>query len=335
MNLFKKAAVCTDLHLGHKANSPRHNEDCLAFAEWFVAEAKANNVDIMLFLGDFHHQRNSLNITTMAYSLQILELFNKSFSRCMFIPGNHDLFYKEKRDLSSVAYIKKFENIQLINDVYKEGDTTFVPWLVGDEWKKLKGLKSTYVFGHFELPHFLMNEMVEMPNHGELQREDLGDSGYVLTGHFHKRQNYKNIYYTGNCFAHDYADAFDHERGMTILNWGQAPQYIDWNGGPEYKVLRLSQLLDDMSLINDRTYARVNLDVRLSYEEAASLKETIMQQCNPRELQLIPVNEDMQAIDGAGDITVQSVDSIVLEQIQGIDSEHYDKNVLTEIYRNL
>ena len=38
-----------------------------------------------------------------------------------------------------------------------------VSWLVGDEWKKIPKIKSKYMFGHFELPTFKLNAMVEMP----------------------------------------------------------------------------------------------------------------------------------------------------------------------------
>ena len=40
-NLFKKAAVCTDIHFGLKSNSQTHNDDCLNFIKWFIETAKA------------------------------------------------------------------------------------------------------------------------------------------------------------------------------------------------------------------------------------------------------------------------------------------------------
>ena len=54
-----------------------------------------------------------------------------------------------------------------------------------------------------------------------------------------------------------------------------------------------------------------------------------------RELQLIP-----EQIDKAQQPLVQvqkfdSVDQIVIKQLQGVDSETYDKNILTAIYNDL
>ncbi len=39
-NLFRRAAVCTDIHFGLKSNSQTHNDDCLNFIKWFTAKAK-------------------------------------------------------------------------------------------------------------------------------------------------------------------------------------------------------------------------------------------------------------------------------------------------------
>ena len=39
-NLFKKAAVFTDIHFGLKSNSLQHNSDCERFVDWFIQEAK-------------------------------------------------------------------------------------------------------------------------------------------------------------------------------------------------------------------------------------------------------------------------------------------------------
>ncbi len=39
-NLFKKAAVFTDIHFGLKSNSLQHNQDCEKFVDWFISQAK-------------------------------------------------------------------------------------------------------------------------------------------------------------------------------------------------------------------------------------------------------------------------------------------------------
>ena len=237
--MFKKVACFTDIHFGLKSNSATHNQDCEDFVDWFIAEAKEAGCETGIFLGDWHHNRNSLNITTMDYTLRSLEKLGQAFDNFYFFPGNHDLYYKDKRDIHSVEFGKYVPGITVVNEITTIGDTTLVPWLVGDEWKKMEKLKSRYVFGHFELPLFYMNAMIQMPDHGELQGTHFKNPEYVFSGHFHKRQAKENIVYIGNAFPHNYADAWDDDRGMMILEHGKKPEYRIWPDAPKFKTVKL------------------------------------------------------------------------------------------------
>jgi hypothetical protein len=212
------------------------------------------------------------------------------------------------------------------------------PWLVGDDHKRIPKLNAKYMFGHFELPHFYMNAMVQMPDHGDVKREDFNSIEHVFTGHFHKRQTAKNITYIGNCFPHNYADAGDDERGMMIMEWGKPPEYHAWTDQPRYRVYQLSDLLHSPdTLLHKDMHVRVNLDVDISYEEATFIKETFAGTYNLREITLIPqksVGEDI-AFDTQGNIMFESVDTIVTNQLTNIDSKQYDPRLLLDIYRNL
>jgi hypothetical protein len=212
-----------------------------------------------------------------------------------------------------------------------------VPWLIGDEHKRMRKLKSHYVFGHFELPHFYMNAMVQMPDHGEIQKKDFANCGTVFSGHFHKRQEKGNVAYIGNAFAHNYSDAWDDERGVTVLEWGKPHEYINWDDQPRYRTIKISQLLDGPeTYLKPKTYAKVTLDVDISYEEANFIKEVFFDQYQLRELSIIP-NKNVNALDQqtVGEINFESVDTIVSSQLTQVESDSYDNNLLMEIYRNL
>ena len=336
-NLFKKAAVCTDIHFGLKSNSTTHNDDCLNFIKWFIETARAEGCETCFFLGDWHNNRAAINIVTLNYSLKALELLNDAFDRVYFIPGNHDLYYRDKRDIQSVEWAKHLPNVKIVNDWFSEGNVVIAPWLVGDDHKRIRKLKGQYIFGHLELPHFFMNAMVAMPDTGEIQREDFGNFGHVFTGHFHKRQTHKNITYIGNCFPHNYADAGDDARGMMMLEWGKEPEYRTWPGQPMYRVYNLSDVLKNTDkLLLPNMHCRVNLDIDITYEEASFIKETFVGTYNLRELTLLPVkNADIGTDIMLGNIQFESIDTIVTNQLTTINSDHYDPNLLLDIYRHL
>jgi hypothetical protein len=219
-----------------------------------------------------------------------------------------------------------------------QDDVALVPWLVGDEWKKIEKLKAKYLFGHFELPSFYMNAMVQMPDHGELKAEHFKNQEYVFSGHFHKRQKQGKVHYIGNAFPHNYADAWDDARGMMILDRenNAEPEYIDWPQCPKYRTVKLSKLIDEKdTLIKPNMYLRVTLDIDISYEEASYIKETFMEQFECREITLIP-QKHIEEINTDLDIEqFESVDQIVSNEIQAIDSEQFNKKLLLDIYNEL
>lgn len=336
-NLFRKAAVFTDLHVGLKSNSTLHNEDCWKFVEWMTATAKEENCEVAIMMGDWHNNRASINIVSLNYSIKCLEHLSKNFDQVFLIPGNHDLYYRDKRDVTSVSWARHLPNVTIVNDFFVQGDVAIAPWLIGDDHKKIPKLNAKYMFGHFELPHFYMNAMVQMPDTGEIKREDFVGIEHVFTGHFHKRQTHKNITYIGNCFPHNYADAGDDERGMMILEWGKDPQYRSWPNQPRYRVYRLSDVLKTPEhLLKPNMHCRVNIDIDITYEEALFIKETFVGTYQLRELTLLPTkNLDIGTDTTQGNIAFESIDTIVTNQLTKIESEHYDSGLLLDIYRHL
>ena len=337
-NLFKKVACFTDIHFGLRNNSRQHNTDCEEFVLWFIKEAKKANCETCIFLGDWHHHRASINVSTMNYTMSNLEFLSKAFTNVFVIMGNHDLFYRDKREINSVAFGSLYDNIHIVNSIFTEGDVSIIPWLVQDEWKEMPGIKSRYIFGHFELGGFQMNQLIAMPDTGGLQKTHFKNQEYVFSGHFHSRQQQKNVIYMGNTFPHNYSDTWQDDRGMMILEWGEDPIYKAWPNAPSFKTLNLSTLVDDPEkYLKPKTYIRVTLDIDISYEEATHIKQVFTEKYNLREIVLMPQREDEYADDwSAGDGAVfESVDQIVLNELTAIKSTHISNQKLIDIYTQL
>lgn len=336
--MFKKAAIFTDIHLGLKSNSRTHNNDCEEFIDWFIDQAHKNNCETAIFCGDWHHNRSSVNLSTLDTTVRCLEKLGQSFENVIMFVGNHDLYYKDRRDVTSTNFAKHIPGITVLDEFTEIEDVAFVPWLVEDEWKKIEKCKAKYMFGHFELPTFLMNAHVQMPEHGDLRATHFINQKYVFSGHFHKRQVKGNIHYIGNAFPHNYSDAWDDERGMVILDRENdlEPEYINWPACPKYRTVTLSQLLDpENNIIQDKMYLRVSIDIQISYEEASFIKDTYIKQYNCREITLIP-QKQIDEITTELDISkFESVDEIVSKEISAIDSNAFDQKLLLDIYRDL
>jgi DNA repair exonuclease SbcCD nuclease subunit len=337
MSLFKRAAIFTDIHYGLKNNSVTHLQDCESFVDWFIDLAKSKNCETGMFLGDWHHHRASINLQTLNFSLRSLEKLSAAFDQFYFLPGNHDLYYRDRRDIHGAEWAKHLPNIHVVNDWFIDGDVTIVPWLVGNDHKRIQKITSKYVFGHFELPHFKMNAMVEMPDTGEVNVDDFKGVERVFSGHFHLRQQRGNVTYIGNAFPHNFSDAGDEQRGATILDWDGTTKFYAWDQQPTYRVVDLSALIDHAEqILKPNMYVRVNLDINVSYEEANFIKETFVNGYGIREISLLPKAKNQDHENEYNETAVfHSVDQIITEQLTSIDSEFYNKQLLLEIYRNL
>ena len=90
---MSKIAFFTDLHLGIHQNSDKWLNTSLEWAKWFRQEVEKNEIDQIVFGGDFFHYRDEVNVKCLHTANQILDIF-KNLNITM-ITGNHDSYYKD------------------------------------------------------------------------------------------------------------------------------------------------------------------------------------------------------------------------------------------------
>ncbi len=294
-NLFKKVLAFTDIHWGEDGNSPEHNDLCQEFIEWAVDEAKTRGCDLIIFGGDWHHSQVGVASATLWKSYLGCKYLNECGIPVVFIIGNHDLMYKDKRDIHSLPWLDDMENITVINEPTTIGNVTLVPWLVsGDDYKTIASKPAKYAFGHFQLPGFLMNEKYAYPDkEGILKSEDMDQLEYVFSGHFHARQKRvlksgTEIHYIGNCFPHDFNDEGDKDRGAMVLEWDGTPEYINWPDAPFYKYMKVSDFVEAADQFSERDHIRLTQDVEMDNNERSELRESVFEQFGIKHLSIEP-----------------------------------------------
>ena len=333
--LFQKAMVIADCHFGRSANSPQANQDNLDFLAWAIDEARIWGAQTCIMLGDWHDNRNSIGLGTMHASLQGLGLLSDGFDKSYFITGNHDLYFRDRRDIASVSFAQHLPNIVLINNPTDLGGVSFLPWLVQNEHKEVQP-SGRYVFAHLELPGFLLNNNVVMPETDHApDDEQFAVAEWCFTGHFHKRQSKRNICYTGNIMPFNFSDEDDDQRGMMLLEWGKEPVFKSWPDQPLYRAIKLSELLDSADrVLKPKMTLRVSVDIPLGYEEAQEIRETLTKAYDLRKLELNHAKDDVeQDIDQPTEF--QTVDQIVIEGLGGVESVELFNERLIEIYQSL
>lgn len=336
--LFTKAVTLTDVHFGRNSNSPVANQDNLDFIDWFIDEAKVFGADTCINMGDWHDNRHSLHVSTMDYSLRGMEKLNAAFKKVYWITGNHDLLYRDRRDVTSVGFAQHLTNLEVVREPLIIGGVTILPWLVqGEHTRMKKYMKSRYIFAHLELPGYMMNARVPMPHAADgISSDDLTGPDYVFTGHFHFRQARDNIVYTGNIMPFNFADVDDADRGMMLLEWGKDPEFKAWPEQPLYRQMLLSEMLNqpDKKLCSKLT-ARVTLDIDITFEEAQVVRDEFIGKYGLRKIELIHQAKASLDQEFGRDVIFQSVDQIVIDGLMSVNSNAVAPEKLVEIYRSL
>ncbi len=341
-NLFETSVLFSDIHFGYRSNSKKHNLTCLEYIDWLIAECKARGIKTCFFLGDFFHNRATINLDTLNFGIEAVRRLSEYFDNVYMLVGNHDMYFRQKRDVTSVEWTDIFENVHLINEPTTMGDCCFLPFLVQDEWKDLENLTAKYVYGHLELPGYKLNNLMEMQDRGKESDKAFSKCEYVFSGHFHKRQyrildSKAEIHYIGNPFPHNFNDAWDDARGCVFLEWDGEPVYHNWDNAPKFRTANMIDLLEDPEMyLQDNVTIKVNLDVQLTVEEIAYIRETYKTAYNLDDFKVTGnrgASADASSYDS--DVKVESVDQVVHEEINNIDSNTLDLVLLAEIYDNL
>jgi DNA repair exonuclease SbcCD nuclease subunit len=330
---LRKGAYFTDIHFGKKANSQLHNEDCINFIDWFCKNALENGCDYVAFLGDWNENRSALNIATLNYSYEGAKKLNDLGLPVFFCVGNHDLYHRHTRELHSVVNFQEFDHFTVIDQplvVDNIGDgALFSPYMFHDEYPGLtEHLKLPFWAGHFEFQGFLVTGYNIKMQTGPDPRLFKGPK-HIISGHFHRRQEQDNIVYMGNTFPMDFGDAGDNKRGMMIYDHDkQKIKYIDWADAPKYIKTKLTDILDgDVKIVN---HARVRCltDVPISFEESTYLRAKFIEEI----AEALADTETSVDVENK-EITVDSVDELVVQMLKDIKSDHIDNDILVEQYR--
>lgn len=238
-----KVAIFSDLHLGIYGNSENWHKIALNWADWISSELSGKKIKDILFLGDFFHNRSEISVQTIHVASMILEKL-KNFNIIMVV-GNHDAYYKNRSDVHSLGLICGHENIHVVDEVFVldefEKKLLFVPWNAD-----LPNGSYDYIFGHFEIRNFRMNNS-KVCDHGLNATDFLsGRTSRVFSGHFHHRTSKKykegEIHFVGNTFPMDLSD-MDNLKGYHILDLEDGKlEFFENTVSPKFKKIYATKL---------------------------------------------------------------------------------------------
>lgn len=336
-----KRLSITDLHFGAKNNSETHNQDLLDFInyliDWVVSNLPDEPVGLDI-LGDTFHTRDRLDVSTIYYARKGMSRLVDSgvFEDIRILKGNHDLYYRDTRIVSSVDIFRDMVNV--VDDHEIVGDCLYTSWVcTGGEYDDLVELTKKhdikYVFGHFEFSTFLMNENYRM-THGSTHKA-LSHVDKVFSGHYHMRQQKDNVTYVGTPFPYDMNDANDIDRGFMVFDTVSGEHHfvnyekitiisMDYKEALQYDF----ENMDDMTIrvvIDDDISEDVLEDIKTKLDNGGFRETRISYNMHKAS------NEALQEETKIGEL--KGVDESVIAHIQQMtDVEDINKQLLQELY---
>jgi DNA repair exonuclease SbcCD nuclease subunit len=257
-----KYLLTGDIHIGARKESQLFYDIILKFFQEIKNICISENIDVLWILGDLFDDRQHLHIYGKQKAYNILDiLLSVPNLQIKIIAGNHDIFYKNSLQISSLnMFIDYNERIEIIKTVseYKIGNKSVIafPWLCpeSDELKRFneiaEGIKIyDLCLGHFEVNTFDVIEGVTC-DFG-LKIDSFKNYKKVFSGHFHNGQRKENVQYCGSPYELTWGECGD-KKGVYIFDSSDdSVKFIENTWSPKHIKLKLSELTKDKELIKN------------------------------------------------------------------------------------
>ena len=219
--LDKRIGIFSDLHTGVSSDSKMRLNETIKCTDWIIDCFKHENVNWVIFCGDFFNSRYSVNVNTLNIGIEIIEKFSNAFEKIFLIAENHDTYYKNTNEINSVKLFQKFNKNN--NVIVVDQDPLFLkinqitiglyPWEY--DLEKIKSIDNyetpKYGFGHFEMNGIELTGSISKGSKYNLS--DLFILGDMLfSGHYHGNKIYKDfktkkqLYMIGSPLQLDWGD---------------------------------------------------------------------------------------------------------------------------------
>lgn len=303
---MSKILLYSDIHHAQHKKSMDRLHDCIAVQEWVFQVARENNIKDIVFGGDLFQDREKIDIITYHLVFDVFLKNSQEFNVWLLL-GNHDLWYYERWDITSVRAFSAIPNVKVIDKVctleIAGHDIDFLPFThnpikyikqLEKTAKKRKGLK--VLVGHLSLDGAFTNTKyktysdVIVEHDGEMVKVDASAFkawDKVWLGHYHGPQEQGNVEYIGSPLQLSFGEV-DQEKHIVIYDMDSGiREYINNEFSPKHLILSENEL-DKHDL--EKNFVRVFVEDS-GKSDLIDLRKDI-EKSKPTTLELMPVQKD-------------------------------------------
>tara|TARA_B100000287_G_scaffold9259_1_gene9141 strand:- start:1078 stop:2118 length:1041 start_codon:yes stop_codon:yes gene_type:complete len=221
-----KVAIITDQHFGARKSSKLFHDYFKKFYDnVFFPYLKENKITTIVNMGDTFDNRRNIDISSLEWAkVNYFDPLREMGVTIHTVIGNHDIYYKNTNDVSSVnLLLKEYDNVIVYPETQeiKLGrlKILLVPWINQENEKisidAIQKSKAKIVMGHLELNGFQATRGHMMEDGMDIKVFDKFEK--VYSGHYHTRSTDGKIYYLGNPYEMFWNDVKD-DRGFHIFD---------------------------------------------------------------------------------------------------------------------
>ncbi|MDB4464472.1 metallophosphoesterase [bacterium] len=346
MFLSNRVCCVSDIHIGVHQNGSMWHNVTLNWARWLAKDLKEKKVKDIMICGDLFHYRDEIAVNTIQIAQEFLNIL--SDFNIVILSGNHDAYYKDNSNITSLSILKGWPNINVYDRLhtFKQYNKTMMicPWGADKE----QFSKCDIMFGHFEISSFKMNHFKTCTS-GVSYNELLKKSPLVITGHFHhgERRKYKSgeIVYLGNPFEMDFGD-INCNKGYYILDVKTSQMdFYKNNISPKHVKIKLSELAEEKNITNrykkiiNKNIVRVYIDMHIMPDDVELVLRSISKN-QPEHLGVeYSINYNDFGLDSSDDHDLSGVDimTAMKEFVDMLDIENKSDvfNYVNQVYKSV
>ena len=339
-----KIGIFSDIHIGVHKDSKFWHEISSNWMDWFVQKMHEENIEDIVFCGDYFHTRDEVCVDTLHFGSNLLKKLN-DFNVLMIV-GNHDCFLKESSEVNSLTPFSYWPNITVIDKpTYIKSfgkNIGFIPWGIGAK----DITPSDVLFGHFEINNFKMNSF-SLCRDGFDSDELSEKNKLIISGHFHLRDMRQigdsKIVYVGNPFQMDFSDE-NASKGVYTLDLNSLElNFHENNFSPKHFNIQLSDLMS-YNTITDKVVSffqnnlvKLKIDRRVSPDDLEYLL-SVYKSLNPsnivvdqmRDICKFGLDEDRE------DLSQFSIEEAIvryIESMDGLENSEEIKKYCVNLYK--
>lgn len=284
-----KILFFADLHIFNHFSMTIFEDIAQKFLYDLLSYCKKNEIKRMVFLGDWFHLKNKIQVPSFIKSIDILKFFKKEGIEITFLIGNHD---SPQADTNDFSILHSFTEFGTVIPLYDWEDIDGVRFHYLSYTKELPafemGTGSNILCAHLDVNNFMMEGNYVCTN--GFEENQFSQFDYVISGHFHKHQVRGNIIFVGNPYQTRFSERYDDKGFIVFDTQDHGWKFIIYNEAPVFKEIdseatdekmikgnfvrvRVSKDSDDLTEIKNRLLSMGAQDVDFVFENSSEQKE--------------------------------------------------------------